>query len=1037
MIEFFVTHRVTTVMFVLVFVVLGVYSYSNMLVEKFPKVDYPIVTVSVTYPGATPLEVETLVVKKIEDAVSEISEIKKIKSKSYESLGFVSVEFLLSADVNVKSIEVKDKVDAILNDLPDAVDKPVIEKFDPMVVPVMDLVLSSPTIDVRALYEYADKTLKTRFSSIAGVAKVDVYGGRKRQINVWLDPMLMKRRYISIGEVISAMMAKNRNVPAGALEKGFTSLGVRFTGEFGSVDEIAEMKVVSSDGSSFRLKDIAVIEDGYKKIETMARYNGKEVVGLSLNKASDGNAVSIATEMRRRMGEFRAALPRGMTLDIATDTTSFIINEATDAQSSIILGLILTAAILFFFMGRWDIAFIACVIIPTSIVSTVFPMWASGFSINTMTLLAIASVLGTLISNAIVIIENVLVHLERTRDPVRAAIDGTKEVVVPIIAATGTNLVVFLPIAMMGGIVGLFMKSFGLTVVYATLFSVLASFALTPMMCAAILRPGAGRRAGAGAGIVHRIVAPLHWLRERIDDGMELLKRECKYLFDITFRYPKSAVAAITALFFASLLLVPYLESDFVPKGDENQIRISMSLPQGSTIERTTEAAKLVEGHLETLPEKKSYLSTIGANGVENVQITLDLVPLKERRRKDVDIMSDLTGFMARIPDVEASFERGVSLEAGIGDVAIDLYGTDYDTMIRLSGRMREIMEESGYFRSVLLSYKTPPDEIQFKPRQEKLVEYGVTAAYAGSMLRASIYGEDSNVYKEKGEEYKVNIELNDTYARDFDDIKVMSVLSKKGLIPIDELGALKIDKAVPTIWHRDRKRVIHLDGYLGKSAFGYVRGVLDRGFKAMQFPEGYGYRYVGNAENMGESYQELGKAFLLAVILTFMLLCALMNSLVAYPLAVMTTVVTSITGMLLGLFFFGQSINVASLMGGVMLVGMVVNNAILLLDHTLIKMREGVPVKEALWLGASDKFRAILMTSIAIILGVAPQLGSVMDAKKSMGAVMIGGMLASIVFTFILVPVVFWYLVRLEWWLGSLTARLSGRREKAHAEPV
>jgi HAE1 family hydrophobic/amphiphilic exporter-1 len=277
------------------------------------------------------------------------------------------------------------------------------------------------------------------------------------------------------------------------------------------------------------------------------------------------------------------------------------------------------------------------------------------------------------------------------------------------------------------------------------------------------------------------------------------------------------------------------------------------------------------------------------------------------------------------------------------------------------------------------------------------------------------VYGEDSNTYKEKGEEYKINIELNDAYAQDFDDIRVMSVLSRKGLIPIDELGQIKIDKAIPTIRHRDRVRVIHLDGFLGKSSLGIVTGILDKQFKTMQFPDGYGYRYVGNSEMMDETNRELGKAFVLAVILTFMLLCALMDSLVAYPLAVMTTVLTSIAGMILGLFFLGLSINIASLMGVVMLVGMVVNNAILLLDYTLIKIKEGVPVKEALWLGASEKFRAIMMTSIAIILGVLPQLWSVMGMKKSMGAVMTGGMLASIIFTFILVPVVFWYLERLE----------------------
>ncbi|MDD5771652.1 MAG: efflux RND transporter permease subunit, partial [Candidatus Omnitrophica bacterium] len=823
----------------------------------------------------------------------------------------------------------------------------------------------------------------------------------------------------SIGEVISQMLAKNKNIPAGDLEKGFNSLKVRFIGEFQDVGEISDMELTSADGEVFLLKDIAVVEDGYKKIETNARFNGREVVGLSVNKSSDGNAVSIARQMRQRLDEFRSRLPEGMYLDIASDTTTFIINETNSTQFSIFYGLIFTALILYLFLGKWETTFIASIIIPTSIVSTLFPVWMSGFSINTLTLLAIATVLGTLISNALVIIENVLAHLKRGENPEEAAIKGTKEVVVPVIAATGTNLVVFMPIAMMAGLVGLFMKSFGLTVVYATLFSLLASFSLTPMLCAAILKPEAENRTDSPGNIFHRIFAFLKLMRGQVDRLIDFLKKEYRYIFDFIFRHPKMTILTVAILFFSMFSILPYVENDFAPQSDEDQIRINMILPQGSTIERTIETVGLVEKYLDSIPEKKSYLTNIGENGVENAKITLDLLPLKDRRRKDTDIMDELVKFMADIPDLEVSFERGIALEPGTGDIAIDLYGVDYDKMIDLSRKMKGIMQESGYFRSVILSYKTPKNEIKLKPYQDKLIEYGITGVDTGSALRASIYGEDSNVYKEKGEEYKVNIELSDRYAQDFDDLKLISIRSRKGLIPIDALGELKTDKAIPVIWHRDRERVIHLDGFLGKSAFGYVSGLLDNKFKAMGFPEGYGYRYVGNAENMQESNRELGKAFILAVILTFMLLCALMNSLIAYPVTIIMTVATSVIGMVLGLFLTGHSINVASLMGVVMLVGMVVNNAILLLDYALVKIKEGVSVKEALWLGASEKFRVIIMTSLAIILGVLPQFWSVMEMKQSMGAVMTGGMLASIVFTFILVPVVFWYLDRFERFLS------------------
>lgn len=1011
MIEFFVKRPVTTIMFICVFVVLGIVSYTSLLIEKTPKIDFPIITISVIYPGATPLDVETLVANKIEDAVSEISEIKKIRSQSYEGFGYVYVEFLLSADVNVKSIEVKDKVEAILNDLPEDIEKPVIEKYDPLMTAVMELVLSSDTLDGRTLYEYADKILKDEFSSIEGVACVDVYGGKERQINIKLDPMLMKENYITIQEVITALRMRNRDVPAGELEKGDHALSVRFVGEFQSPDEIADMTLTSADGTTFCLKDIAIVEDSYKRVESIARYNGKDVVGLSLKKVSDGNAVVVAKGVEKRLDNFRKGLPKDMELDIATDTTTFLIHETNNTQLNILIGILLTVVILYLFTGKFKLTFIAVIVIPTSLISTFALMGASGFSINMATLLAIATSMGTLIANAIVIIENVLEHLEHKESSVHAAIDGTKEVAGAVIASTGTNLVVFTPIAMMEGIVGQFMKPFGLTVVYATLFSLLASFSLTPMLCAVLLKNKGS--AGKSSRKVF-LLKPFERLVSLTAKIMEFLKKEYKYIFEAIFRHPKTTILITVMLFLSLKFIMPYLENEFMPSSDEDKVQLQIVMPQGSTIERTLEVVKQIETRVEEIPEKVSSTVNIGENGAENADITVDLVPSGKRRRSDLDIINSLVPFMAKIPDAEINLIRP-SMSGGFqeGDVSINLYGIDYDKMISLSKQLKQVMDETGYFRSVSLSYKIPKTEIQLMPEQEKLIEYGLTASHVGASIRSSIYGDDSNIYKEKGEEYDINVELDNRYSQSFDDIKEISVISPKGLIPITELGTVKKAKAMPTIWHRDKERVIRLEGYLSKGSLGSMRSILDREFKEkIDFPRGYGYYYVGDSEYQEESSREMAKAFILAVLLTYMLLCAILNSF-KYPIPILLMVATSFIGVFYALFFMGHSINMAAMLTMVMLVGLVVNNAILLLDYTLMKMKEGVPVKEALWLGASVKFRAILMTSIAIILGIVPQLWAIMQAKRSMGVVMIGGMLASVLFTFIFVPVVFWYIAR------------------------
>ncbi|MFH1062859.1 MAG: efflux RND transporter permease subunit [Candidatus Omnitrophota bacterium] len=1008
MIEFFVKRPITTIMLIIVFVVLGIFSFSTLLVEKTPQIDFPIITVAVTYPGATSLEVETLVVNKIEDAVSEISQIDQIRSDSYDNLGFVFIKFLLSADVNVKSIEVKDKVEAILNDLPDDIEAPIIEKYDPLIEPVIEMVLSGKNIDVRQLYEYADKTFKTKLASVKGVAKVDVYGGKERQINVELNPELMKQKYISIEEVITALKMKNRNIPGGELEKGFSSLSVRFVGEFQDVEQIRNFELRSKDGNKFYLKDIAEIEDSFKKVESMARFNAQEVVGLSINKVSDGNAVEIAGQISKRMAEFRKQLPEGMDIQIASDTADFIKNETADAQFNIILGILLTVVILYLFTGKAKLTFIAAIVIPASVISTFWPVSASGFSINMMTLMAIATSLGTLIANAIVIIENVLVHLQHHEDAQHAAVSATHEVAGAVMASTGTNLVVFLPIAMMGGIVGKFFQSFGLTVVYATLFSLIASFTLTPMLCGLLLKKQ------KTAPKQNKLSAVLLFPVRFTEKIMDVCTQEYKRIFEFTFRHPLIMIMLVLLSFLSLTRIMPYIDSEFMPSDDENKIKIMLVMPKGSTIERTLSVVKIIEDRVKQLPEQKSYLSKLGDNGVENATIAVDLISSKKRQRSDLRIIDELILFMAAIPDAQINIMRLGMGGGEEGDISINVFGDDYDKAIVLSQSMQKTMEDSGYFRSVSSSYKAPKKEIKFIPDQDKLIAYGLTSSDIAQTLRASIYGDTTNIYKEKGQEYDINIELDSEYASNFADLNKIMVLSSKGLIPITELGDLQDAKALPTIKHRDRDRVIRLEGYLSKSNTGFVRKILDKQFETLSIDKGYGYKYVGDAEYESESNTEIGKAFLLALILTYILLAAIMNS-ALYPIAIMMTVFTSFVGVYYAMFFLGYTNNVLSLMGMVMLVGLVVNNAILLLDYALLKMKEGVAVKEALWLGASEKFRAIIMTSLAIVLGVFPQLWAMMEGKQAMGAVMIGGIMASIVYTLIFIPLVFWYLERIK----------------------
>ena len=1006
MIDIFVKRPAMTIMLVLVFVVMGIVSFNNIIIESTPKMDFPFVTVKAMYNGASPVEIETQMVKKIEDAVAEISQIKQIQSFSYEGFGFVLIEFEMGTDANLKAIEVKDKVESITNQLPRDANKPVVSKYDPLIEPVIDLVLvGDKQTDSLELYEYADKNLKNIISVIEGVASVEVHGGKERQINIKLDSQLMKKYFISIEDVVNTVSGRNINVPGGAIETDVTKENIRFLGEFESIDDIAQMELVSREGLRLKLSDIATVKDSYKKVETYTRYNGRDAVGLSVKKLSDGDAVSIIKKIRKTLEKIKNKLPENMELIIAYDSTINLLSETNNTLVNILIGIALTVLILFLFLENLRVTFIAAIVIPTSLISAFFPMSFSHFSINFITLLAIATSLGTLIANALVVLESVDQKLNAGLDPVNAAIKGTKEASVAVLASAGTNLVVFTPIAFMGGMVGQFMKQFGLTIIYATLFSILASFSLTPMLCALLLKPRDEKKSNGRNG---NLLKKIFYFPQKLQKN---LLGEYKIIFNKILKHPKSTLLISSIILISTFFCLKYIGNEFMPSSDQNVISADIDLPQGSTINKTLSIVKDIEDIIKTVPEVESYLSYAGIDSAEKASVTVNLIPYKTRKRTDMEIINSLIPVAAGIPGAEIGFTRVMAQGGSLfgGDVSINLSGKDYETMIDISKKMKEIMLKTGYFRSVNSSYKTPKEEIRFIPDDNKMITAGVYNSLVGDVIKFSVSGNTDNLYKEKGQEYKINIELDDIYKKTVDDIKNIPVMSKDGLLAISRLGKVIKKQGYSTIMRRNKKRVIQIDGYLSKSTSGQVQIILAEEFKAINLPEGYGYEYIGMAEMQEESAREISKAFLLAVIFTYMLLVSIMNSF-RYPFVILTSVLTAFVGVFFILFFLEFSINIGSMMAMVMVVGLVVNNAILMLDYTLGRINEGKEVREALWLGASVKFRAILMTSLAVIFGALPQIFDQFEGKASIGAVIIGGMLASIFFTFFLIPVLFRY---------------------------
>lgn len=998
MLKFFVRRPVTTVMFVLMWVVLGLVSFPKMNVERTPSLDFPMVTASFVYPGASPAEIESQVIKKAEDAMSEVAGLKKLTSQAYENGGYVMAEFNLGVNVNDKSSEVKSKIDALSSEFPDALKQPVVEKLNPLQESVVDIVLRGAS--ARDMQEYVDDILANKITATKGVASVSVFGGEQRAVRVQMNPELMAARGATITDVVSALAARNLNVPGGKIEAGVDSSNVRFIGEFASIDEIANLHLTTAEGARFKLSDIATITDAARDIETGARYNGEPVVIASVVKASDGNAIKISQALHKKMPELQADMQSrfpNATMEIISDSSTAVSDETNSTIIGIIQGIIFTILVLLAFTRNWRSTIIAGVVIPASLIAGFFFMDGSGFTINAMTLLAYSSALGTLVSNAIIMIESALQEMRAGKDPENAAIDGTKKVAVSVLAGVGTNVVVFLPLAFMGGIVGQFMVQFGMTVVYLTLLSLLFSFTLTPMMIAKILRLTGKKPSKKSTNKPAPMSASVGRLRK---------------WFDFQNAHPWRVVAMAFAILVGSAMLMKFVGNEFTPATDNNEINITARAPMGATFEKSRDIASQIENELKDFKEVKSTSVKIGERGLQNIKVKVELVDVDNRRLSDKELARRMLPRLAAIPDVEIQIRAGAAMSSSISsDMVLNINGEDDATREAYADQALRLINQIPEVQSAVRAQQTPGHEIRFIPDEDKMNFWGVKNAYAGSTLRTALFGNDDYKYKEHGNEYPIILEFAKPFktAEMFDNVFVNS---QKGMVALSSLGEIEQTSATPNISRLDKNRITEIDINIGKSTMGPVQAKIQAALNTIDWQPGYSAEFGGMSEIQDETTGEIGQAFFLATVLTFMLLAAIMNSL-AHPFTIATSILTSFAGVFVMLFLSGASMNVGAMLAFVMLVGLVVNNNILVLEPTIARIKNGEDARDALWTELNDKRYMVLMTSIAVMTGMVPQLWSADGMKVAMAAVMIGGMMASLIFTFILTPALFFIIER------------------------
>ncbi len=1012
-------------MVLVLFVLFGALAYFGLNLNLVPDADFPMITVQTVYPGAGPREIETQVSKRIEDAVSTISKIKEIVSYSMEGISYVTITFDLDKDIDIASQEVKDKVDGTVNLLPDDSERPVIQKFDINAIPIVDVVLAGD-MDPTDLYDIADKKLRDRFSQIEGVAKVDITGGEEREIRVELENRIVAQNSISLARLAAVLEAQNLDMPGGHFTQRDQEYSVRLKGEVTDLDMIGDLKVPTDYGPK-RVADIAAIYDTGAEVrmrtsffDNVAQERKDNVVLLSLVRSSDGNTARIAAEVRKELPAMERELPAGSRLLIVGDASRVIEGSVNDTLTNILLGIVLTGFVLLFFLHDARSTVIVALAMPMSIVSTFFLLQIAGFTLNLFTLMGLSTAVGILVTNSVVVLENIFRHKQMGHDRIESSSRGTAEIAVAVIASTMTNIVVFLPIAFMSSMIGMFFREFALTVVFATLFSLLMSFTLTPMMASLILKQNADKKNRIGTRL------------ESYFGSLETKYRAALgYLLEKKRRSIVLVVAAV-AVFIGSLGLVSKVGFEFVPMMDEGDILVEVELPLGASLDETASLLLEIENRVKEHVEVMHLITTVGKLsdldiGTNMGRMDIKLVDAGERHISTDGVVGILIRELSDIPNARIRVAALSSIGGrGSAPVTFNLMGQDVDTLeVYRQDVLRRLKGADGLVNLNTSSRPGKP-EITLVPDREKLAAAGLTVYDVATALRSAIEGLVATSYRDEGEEYDIRVAMTDQSVDTPGKVGNIPVVGPEGTYLISQIADLDYTEGYSRILRMDKYRLVEFSGGIAPGyALGDVTGEIDRRLKDLSMPPGYKIEWGGMAEQMQETTIDMLRTFLLAFALTYMLLAAILESL-TQPLLILGTVPLALIGVFAALVITGIPMSAISMMAVVMLLGIVVNNAILMLDYTnMLVRKEGKNLKEALLEACPTKLKPIIMASSAIILGMLPMAIGVgewgKEIRQPMGVVSIGGIIVSTILTLFVIPSLY-----------CLTSRGAGKQAEA-----
>ena len=1034
-------------MVMLALMVLGAFSFQRLQIDQFPNIDFPVVVVTTDYPGASPEIIESEVTKKVEEAVNAIAGVSAISSRSYEGRSVVIIEFQLYVDGRKAAEDTREKIAILRPTFRDEVNEPRVLRFDPASRSVWSVAVLPTAVKGEApsaveLSTWAEQTLKKRLENVRGVGSVTLVGGTRRAVNIDLDPKAMEALGVTAEQIASAVRTENQDQPVGTLKTVERERVVQMLSRLQNPQDFNAIIVARRASSPVRLDQVARVSDGTEEVESLALYNGQRTLLLQVQKAQDENTIAVVDGLNAAILAVQAELPPGMALEPIADGSRPIRVSVNNVRQTLIEGALLTVLIVFLFLNSWRSTVITGLTLPIALVGTFFFMNLFGFTINMITLMALTLSVGLLIDDAIVVRENIVRHVQMGKTPYQAAMDGTQEIGLAVLATTLSIVAVFLPIGFMGGIIGKFFHEFGITMVVAVLISMFVSFTLDPMLSSVWHDPEIEKHGqhAAPVSLYDKTIGRVTGWFDRVQDDLS-----DTYQSALRWSLKHKLITLLIALstFIASLFLVPLLGTEFVPKADFSETTVNFYTPVGSSLEATEAKARQVEGILRELPEVRYTLATINtgsAQGKMYASIYVRLVDRKDRSRS-VDAMSTvLRERLQRVPGITVTHVGLLDPVGGQKQIEFSLQGPDLRELERLTAEVSEKIRHIPGLVDLDSSAKPDKPVIALEVKRDVASDLGLSVAQMATSLRTLVAGTTVGNWRAPDDQtYDVNVRLapeSRTAPQDLERLPfaLSAADGTTRIVRLNQVAQVSESTGANQINRRDLTREVAVNANVAQRSAGEVSADIRKALDSVVFPPGYRYQFGGSTKNMAESFGYAISALVMAIIFIYMILASQFKSFLQ-PLALMTSLPLTLIGVVLALLMFRSTLSMFSIIGVVMLMGLVTKNAILLVDFAIRAREEhvndagqtvpGLPRAEALLLAARVRLRPILMTTLAMIFGMVPlafALSEGSEQRAPMGQAVIGGVITSSLLTLVVVPVVYCYMDDLaRWALGKM----------------